>query len=280
MSALLYMVNEIKAQIPYEILHAGLYLDEPEVLANLTTLDDKLLTKIIRRRVFMDMNIVGGMELIVPLNNIPPLYYEDFYTIYRIDKKLTYERDIVSALGLSSMPVNIGYGSSMPSTAGTAYPYSAGGNNNEFNPINSVAARIGDSHSLAGAIHNAHLELVGPNTVLVNQHYRVLAHMGIRCIVENENNLNNIQPRSWKNLSYLGVLATKAYLYNKLIVAVNSGYLSGGQELGIFKSLIENMDGAEEEYRTYLKEVWGSVAYMNDTGRYSRLLSSMLAPDL
>ena len=277
MSALLYAVNEIRSQIPNEILHSGLLIDEPEITANLTSLDDKLITKVLRKRVMMDANIVGGMELVVPLNNITPLHYEDFYTVYRVDKSLTMNREMVSALGLSSMPVNVGFGSGIGygahNQSSTAY-------GNQFNPVMSVANRIGDAAAPSGVMHNAHLELVGPNTVLINMHYRMLSQLGIRCIVENESNLNNIQPRSWKDFSFLCVLATKAYLYNKLIIPINSGYLAGGQDLGVFKSILESYESAEEDYRTYLKEVWASVAYMNDTSRYSRLLGSMISPDL
>lgn len=280
MSALMYCVGEVRNQIPYEILYNGLMIDEVAETANLTSLDDKLISKVIRKRVLMDANIVGGMELIVPLNNVQPMYFEDFYTVYRIDKELTLNREIVSALGLSAMPVNMGYGNPNSGSAGMGLPYQGNMCNGRFNPLVSVADRIGDAASLSGMIHNAHLELVGPNTVLVNQHYRILAHLGLRCIVENESNLNNIQPRSWKDLSMLCVLATKAYLYNKLIVAINSGVLAGGQDLGMFKSILESYDSAEEDYRNFLIEVWAPVSYMNDNGRYSRLLSSMIAPDL
>ena len=76
------------------------------------------------------------------------------------------------------------------------------------------------------------------------------------------------------------MLATKAYLYNKLIIPINSGYLSGGQDLGVFKSLLEDFNTAEEEYQIYLREIWSPVAYMNDTTRHNRFISSMLAPDL
>lgn len=277
MSALFYAVNEIRAQIPNELIHAGLFIDEPELTANLTSLDDKLITKVLRKRVLVDANIVGGMELVVPLNNIAPLHYEDFYTVYRVDKELTMNREMVSVLGLSSMPVSAGFGGGMGYGSGNQASSTYGG---QFNPLMSVANRIGDSAAPAGAMHNAHLELVGPNTVLVNMHYRLLSHLGIRCIVENESNMNNIQPRSWKEFSFLCVLATKAYLYNKLIIPINSGYLASGQDLGVFKSILEQYDTAEEDYRTYLREVWASVAYMNDTSRYSRLLGSMLSPDL
>lgn len=144
----------------------------------------------------------------------------------------------------------------------------------------SVANRIGDAASISGIIHNAHLEIVGYNSILVYAHFRVLAYLGIRVVLENENNLNNIQPRSYKDFATLCTLAVMAYIYNKLIIPLNSGYLSGGQELGVFKSIVEGYSSSDEDYETFLKEVWTPVAFMNDTTRYNRLLSSMIAPDL
>lgn len=282
MSALMYVVNEVKSYIPHEILYYALMLDEVPETANLTSLDDKLIHKVIRKRVWLDTNIVGGMEMVVPLNLTQPLFYENFYTVYRVDKSLTLNREIVSALGLSSMPVNAGFGNPITGgPGGFSTPFQSSSVCGQgYNPVMSVANRIGDSAAISGLIHNAHLELVGPNTVLVNQHYRMLANLGLRCIVENESNFNNIQPRSWKALGQLCLLATKAYIWTKLIVNMNSGVLAGGQELGMFRSIVEGYESAEEDYRTYLEEVWAPVSFMNDNSRYARYLSSMLAPDL
>lgn len=151
---------------------------------------------------------------------------------------------------------------------------------NSFNPVMGVADRIGNAAASTGVLSNAHLEIVAYNTILVYAHYRTLANFGVRVVVENDSNLNNLQPRSYKNFSRLCVLGVKAYLYNKLIIAINSGYLSGGQELGMFKSILENYASAEEEYATYLREVWASVAFMNDNTRHSRYLMGMLNPSL
>lgn len=281
MNALMYAMSEIGAQIPAEILQAAFTIDEQPTTVNLTTLDDKILRKCLRKRVLVDANIVGGIETIIPLNNIPPAYYENNYTVYQIPPELTMDKEIISALSITALPANAGFNNG--ALDGSAYGYPNGGNGvygSSFNPLTSIANRIGDSAAIGGMVHNAHLELVGYNTVLVYAHYRTLAYMGMRVVLENESNLNNIQPRSFKNLSMLCVLGVKAYIYNKLIIAINNGYLSGGQDLGMFKSIIDGYSSAEEDYRTYLREVWAGVAYMNDTTRYNRLLGSMISPDL
>lgn len=281
MNALLYAINEINSQIPFEILQAAFTIDEQPTTVNLTTLDDKILRKCLRKRILVDANIVGGIELIIPLGNVPPAYYENNYTIYQIPPELTMNREIISALSITALPANSGFNSTSLDSSGFGTPN--GGNSaysNNFNPLMAVANRIGDSAAIGGVMHNAHLELVGFNTVLVYASYRTIAHLGMRVVIENENNLNNIQPRSYKNLGMLCVLGTKAYIYNKLIIAINSGYLSGGQDLGMFKSIIDNYSSAEEDYNTFLREIWSPVAYMNDVTRYNRHLASMIAPDL
>jgi hypothetical protein len=280
-NALIYAVNEVKSQIPFELIHAGLMIDETDVTSNLTTLDDKLLRKVIRKRILLDANIVGGVETIIPLNNVPPSYSEYYFTVYQIPPELTMNREIISALNIVSVPVNGFYGNSggFGNQVGNGSPGSFG-NFGLQNPVMGVADRIGNAAAPTGNVSNANLEIVAYNTVLVYANYRNLASFGMRVVLENETNLNNIQPRSYKTLGMLCTLGTKAYLYNKLIIAINSGQLSGGQDLGTFRSILESYSSAEEEYRTYLREIWAPTAFINDNVRYSRFLGSMICPNL
>ena len=280
MDALMYCINEIKHQIPYEILHAAMYQGEDPYLSSLTTLEDKIMTKVIKKRVLLTANVIGGVETLIPLNHITPSFYETLYTVYEIPPELTGRREIVSALNLCYMPGN-GF---MGLTSG----YTGVGNVNSthamssssMNPVMNVASRVGSSFSMSGVLTNAHLEIVARNTVAVYANYRTLANFGMRVVVENDSRLSNIQPRSYPHLAKLCVLATKAYIYNTLSIAINSGVLSGGQELGMFKTFVENYADAQEQYEVYLTEKWGQVAFMNDNTRYSSFLSSMIAPDL
>ena len=279
MNALIYAVNEIQNKIPLEILQAAFNIDEQPETINLSSLGDKILRKVIRKRVMLDANIVGGIETTIPLNNIAPSFFEQFYTVYQIPSELTNNKEIISALNIAFMPANGYFGQ-----VGGAYAGSGMNQNNTFgamyNPVMNVADRIGSAASSTGVMSNAHLEIVAYNTILVYAHYRSLANFGLRVILENDSNLNNIQPRSYKNFSMLCLLAVKTYIHNKLIVALNNGYLSGGQELGVFRAKIEAMESAEQEYEDYLKNVWSPTAFMNDTTRYNRNIGSMIAPDL
>lgn len=273
MNALIYAINEINNTIPYEILYAGFTISETAESINMTSLDDKILRKLLRKRVLIDANIVGGIEAIIPLNSIPPSYYEQFYTVYNILPELTMNKEIISALNITMIPGNGLFTGNGQATFDNF-------NNGQGNALTNVANRIGNAAAPSGVLSNAHIEIVGYNTILIYANYRTLMNSGLRVVLENESNLNNIQPRSYKAFSLLCVLAAKAYIYNKLIVAINSGYLSSGQDLGVFKSIIESYSDAEEQYRTYLTERIGAVLFLNDVVRTNRYIGSMISPDL
>lgn len=275
MNALIYAINEITHQIPHELLQAAFTIDDTPETVNLNTVDDKILRKLLRKRVLIDMNITGGIETIIPLNNVQPSFYEYFYTIYQIPPELTMNKEIVSALNIMLMPGAGIFGQG--NLGGNSFGNIGHGNEN---PIMNVASRIGSAASPSGVLSNAHIEIVGYNTILIYANFRVLTNFGLRVLLENDNNLNNIQPRSYKDVSMACVLACKAYIYNKLIIPVNSGYLASGQDLGMFKSILESYSESEADYSTFLRERLGAVLFMNDTTRMNRFIGSLINPSL
>lgn len=283
MNAVTYAISEMQNKIPYELLWAGMTIDERPEVVRLNNLDSKIDAKIMKRRIRLDCNIVGGIGAGIPLNNIPPSYAEDFYTVYQIPEELTMGRQIVSAMSLTFSPSNGYYGAGglgNQLTPGINTMASFGQGGCGYNSILSQAEKISGSVAGSAVIGQAHLELIGYNTILVYAHYRQLANFELRVILENSDNMNNIQPRSYKNFLELSTLATKSYIYNKLIMPVNQGVLVAGQDLGVFSSILESYDSAEEDYDIFLREKWGKTAFMNDTTRYNRYLRSMMPLDL
>jgi hypothetical protein len=65
--------------------------------------------------------------------------------------------------------------------------------------------------------------------------------------------------------------AVKAYIYNELIVDIDMGELQGGQQLGIFKQIVEGYADAEQNYQDKLKS-WMAISVMNDTPAFHRYL--------
>ena len=282
MNAIDYAVSVIRNNtIPYEILHAAMtYGEDPQVSA-LSSIEDKLVNKVIKKRVLLTCNVIGGIEHFVPINMLQPTFYENMYTVYQVPADLVMNKQIVSALTLSYMPGSGFMGGQMSGYSGNGSIVAPGSPDMySSNPVMNVAGRIGAAAAMNGVLTNAHLEIVAYNTIAVYANFRTLTNFGIWVVLENDNNLNNLSPRSYEKLAILCTLATKSYIYNKLIVPLNMGYLSGGQDLGVFKSIVESYQSAEEDYNTYVQEVWGKVLFHADTARTNRLINSMIAPDL
>lgn len=280
MNAIAYAINEIMHTVPYEVLHAAMTFREDQNLYGLTSLEEKIVNKVIRQRVLLSANVVGGIQHTIPLNQVQPTYSDRLYTVYQVPNELTMDKEIISVLSLAYLP-SAGY-------MGSAGGY--GGPNMMFNPnsphsagastVTNVGSRIASSFAMGGVLSNAHTELVARNTVAVYAHYQALSNYGLRVVLENDSNLNNLQPRSYHHFSTLCVLAVKAYIHLHLQMAINSGYLSGGQELGAFRNIVESYSDAEEAYQVYLTQQWGGVAFFNDSQRSVNFHMSMLQPDL
>lgn len=280
MNALDYAVNEVRNKIPYEILYAGMtYAEDPNMIA-LSSLEDKIVQRVIKKRVLLMCNVIGGIQVIVPIRQLYPSIHDNLYTVYPIPPELVMDKEIVSVLNLAYMP-GTGFMGSGSGYGGVGHISSL--TDPSFyssNPVTNVTGRIGAAASTNGVLSNAHLEIVARNTVAVYANYRTLGNFGITCLLENDSNLANLQPRSYHQLGRLCELATKAYIHNKLIIPLNSGMLSGGQDLGVFRSIVESYSSAEEDYQTFITEVWGKVMYHNDVHRTHRLVTSMISPDL
>ena len=280
MNALLYAVGRIKYQIPAELLHYGLTYGEDTQLFHMSSMDEKIMMKIMRPIVLIDANIVGGVEHTIALDGISPAFTEPFYTVYAVPPDKVMGKEILSVQSVCYLPSTGFTGMDAQfGLAGGLYTHSLTNASSGMSVMN-VASRIGNAASGTGMNFNAAVELVARNTVAIHAHIRTLASYALRLTLENDTNLNNIQPKSYGALGDLAVLAAKQYIYNKLIVPVNSGYLSGGQELGIFKSVLESYSEAYEQYRIFLETKWKPVAYMNDVKWHHDFIGSMIAPDL
>jgi hypothetical protein len=272
MSALKKAIDEIKFTIPKEIL--GLAFNDKIVSYRTApiTIDEQIMSRVIRPRVLVDANIVGGIQAVIDLSSISPLFLDEYTVVFQIPTERLNFKNIISVLNVSYLPYGPNY-NSYGSGLGSV-------NANNITDIASVGQRIADSVSNIPLISNANAELVGPNTVMLRSQARITTSYQLRCMLGNDDNLNNISPRSWHAFSELCVLAVKSFIYKEMIIAIDQAYLTGGQELGSVKNYIEGLSDAEENYRTYLKEKWMATAFMNDTMAYDRFIAIQMSPGL
>lgn len=276
MSIIQKALDEIKFRIPIQIVQAAFVDDtfgwRQQLSKAPVSLDNLVYDKLIKPRVLIDCNLVGGQEVIISLDGLTAKFADTYHLVYEIPSDRLNNREIISVLSINYIPYsanlgNQGYGSAMMNTR-----YQS--------DLMSTAQRVNDSFATIPATSNATADLIGFNTVLLKDTNRISNAYQLRCIVSNQENLSNINPRSWPAFCKLVELAVKSYIYNKLIIKIDQAFLMGGQELGSFKDIVSSYSDHEEMYQTYLRENWAATAVCNDVTQHQRLIKSMINPTI
>lgn len=269
MNILTKALDTIKFSVPPEVLRVVFKDDISNWRQAPVSIDTMIMNKVIKPRVLVDADLVGGTQVIIPLDGLTPTYMDQYTFLYTIPLERTNGREIVSVLSVGYMPYfgNLGFNginSSLPMT----------GSGNDFAQ---AGQQLMDSHSTMPSVSTASAELVDYNRVLVRDSQRITGMYTLRCMIANADNLSNISPRSYPAFAKLCLLAVKAYIYNNMFIRMDQAYLSGGQELGAFKNYVDGLADSEEQYNTFIRETWQSVAFHNDQASLERFVRSQIS---
>jgi len=251
-------IAEVFFNIPREVLNIC-FTDAPQGVVS--SVDEAIMLRVIRPRVMVDCNLLGGIEINVDLSKCNVYTHgHNMQTEYLIEvpKTLTGNKSIVTPIGILGTPVRPMNGLSV---------------NTPLTQALSDQMSIG---VMPPVITTSRLELVGENKVLVTDPSMRIVSGSLKCVVENNENLSNISPRSYNYFSTMVVLAVKAYIYNSLVVKMGKGYIYNGHELSIVTDLINEYASANEDYNIYIVETWAKVALMNDRNAYRNIIAGMV----
>lgn len=272
MNAITKALDHIKFTVPYEVLTAAFKDDYVNWRQAPVSKDTLIYEKVIKARVLVDANLVGGNQVIIPLDGLPMQLMDAFTYLYEIPATLTNNREIVSIQSVGYMPYAgaFGFGSyNQPMAA-----------NGSMSDLATAGQRVMNSYSSIPTISTASADITGYNTVVIRDSQRITGCYTLRCTIANELNLNNINPRSHLKFAKLCELAVKAYIYNKLIIKMDQAFLAGGQELGSLKNYVDQLSDHEEMYNTYLRDVWQVTAFHNDSPNFERFIRMQISPGL
>lgn len=263
MNPIVKALDDVKFRIPRQILNAVFVKPSGNWRQMMPNLDEQIMLSVIRPRVLIDCNLVGGVEVYIPLESIPRERVNDYTSVYKIAKQHTQGRSILSALNITfSDP-----------TKASSYGLSA---MHDSNHMLRTGQAMMDAMGTIPVTSTASVQLIGENIVMVRDTIVLPANIFLRCILANDENMNHIQPRSYPFFSKLVEYAVKAFIYNEYIIQLDMGELSGGQSLGVFKEIITGYADANELYETYLRETWQAVAFCNDRETYTRFLRMLI----
>jgi len=263
MLALAKLLDEVHFRIPKSILEICFIPRNIKWRQAPPSIDEQIMALVVRPRVLVDCDLVGGTEVFISLNNVH-VERSDYNTnIYRIPKTLTNNRSINSVLNITfsdpSRMQSFGVAAQQQSTM-----------------MMQLGSGVMDAHGPIPITSSARVQLIGENVVMVKDATIIPPNAYLRCILANDENMSHLQNRSFHHFSNLGVLAVKAYIYNDYIIQLDIGQLMGGMNIGKFKEIVDSYADSEELYQTYLREKWQKVAYQQDTETMNRYLKLLI----
>lgn len=241
------------------------------------SLTERIMEDVIRPVVLRDLKNISGKHVVIPLtdnkiiNRTQGLYGGQVVTYY-IKPESIENREITQALSVSYTPYMLSASRDMAAAANSFY--------NNYTDLSSTGLRLMDSASQIPTISTANVELVGTHTVMVRNTMHEIRLYDLRCVISGDDDVNNFVARSTKDVRLLCEYAIKSYIYNKMIIDLDAGFLLGGREIPAIKNMVEGWADMAEMYEEYLRTDMSKVAFMADHTRMNRFIAIQMNASL
>lgn len=270
-------IEEVKYRIPRELLEK-VFIDGSNRwrVGVRSSIEEQILSLVVRPRVLVDCNLVGGTSAHVSLAGLPQDQPETWMTIIHVPKDRTDGRSIMSALSIKLLTQAgaLSYASSQAGVSGM-------GGTTSYNPTENTAllaaaSAVTAAHDLMPFIGSSRISLVAENTILLKDGLILPSNAVLSCMLSNDEEISNLQPRNIPAFADLVTLAVKSYIYKELVVRIDTAELMYGQAIGAFREVFTGYADAEQMYQEHLHGTMAKVLLMNDTPQYERLLRLMI----
>lgn len=265
MNPITYALNDLDFHISREVLNVSFKELQPLISSNVTSIHEVITNEIIRRKVLVDCNIVGGEEVDIFLDKcIVEHIYEQNETVIRVPMSLTGNRSIIEPLSLVLNTYIAGNGMLTGSTS------------NQLGLMQKLTA----SQTGPDVIQTSKMQMIGKNTILVQSSTALFTNGILRVNIENSSNLDNMGSRFNLVFSRLVRQAIKMYIYNNIRVKVNQGYIYGGHELSIITDIMNEYSDQESMYYETLTKEWSKCQFLNSEKAMTSLIGMMLGSNM
>jgi len=268
-------INEVKNSIPKKFLEdvfSSVY--NPDINLSRDTplsIDYMIKKEVIYNRVLIDLNLINTSTTYVPLDRADIQQVNSYNNGYNfnyvcvIDKSTLSNKSIISVISLSFQN-RYGWGSN----------HYYNGNANYGNMINTATNALSNTLDNQQISSTSRVSLLNENTVLISDNVFIanIKNCLLECILSIDEYFSSLNPKSYDCITELVVLATKAYIYNVLVLAVDQGRLVGGQDLGRFREILDGYADANELYKEHLKNKVAKVLFMNNDDNMRKFIGS------
>ena len=264
-------IQRVKYEIPRDLLNQAFQARRYDPLrrerysdnTTAVSLDELIRIAVIEGRVSIDLNLLSGSEVLLPLILAEAELIDRYNAVYRFSKTATAGRTITNVYEVT-------YGYAQNSSVGNYGGY--GAYNSRSSQLLSVGKDILKSAAGSAPTSTAYVQIIAHNTVLINDINPIHAYGALRCMISNDPNFSNLRPAYYRDFGELVVLATKAYVYNQLVIDLDEGQLRGGLPLGRIREIVDQYADANQMYNELVDTKWQKIGLMNDVESYRKVL--------
>jgi hypothetical protein len=221
------------------------------------SMDGNITVLVIENKVMRDTSLVGGRECSIDLIGLPVTENIDYTATIHIPHERTQGRNILQVFRIDYSSSNYNNTIGVGSVGGTQ--------------MDSRISDIIDASNTVPVSSTNRVDLIAPNTVLVELNGILPTYFRAQCLLEDSSELEHIRPKAYELFGDLCVEKTKQYIYNKLIIDIDRGIIERGFEVGIIKDIIDDYRDANENYKDLLKR-WSKQSYLSDPQRLAKLI--------
>ena len=265
MNALEKAVATVCRKIPRQLLNHTFIPKNNPYLNLPNSLEQEIIKQVIRPRVCSDCDILGGIEDYIRLTGLPYERTPDQMSVVHVPKEKTNGRTITSLLYLNYLD----YTSNTHNNAMMNFKPCS------ITPLAAAGGALAMSFSGGATLGTSRMELIAENTILIKEPVYSPQNAVLRCVLSNDEELNNLSIRTYTSFGELCTLAVKAHIFNELDVTIDQGIAQAGQNIGAFANTVRKYETAEEEYIAFLPR-WKRILFMNDSETYNRFIRAQI----
>jgi len=265
-------LDEIFFQIPIEVLQLAFTSQNIFLTQRQVSIPAMIREEVIERRVRIDLDCAGASQVAIPLTGLVPEYLDQYTRVFIIPASLTDGRSISATLSVSFGQYGM-YGYPNALSQGQ---FSAGMPGTDQSVLTNMIDNLNNARRPIAQVSSANVRLIAENTVMITEVIQPTAELYLNCLLGSDQELTHIQPPYWPMFSELVVWATKAYVYRKLNIQLDTGALVGGQGLGRIREVVDGYSDAEQTYQDMRREKLGKMLFLNDPTRRKQHLRLLI----
>jgi len=249
-----YVISYISRVIPREVLDLATSNDRLTRMPK--SLESKVENELLRPSFLSDMNLITGMELIIPIKDLEYNNDNNGVTLLKFSDSVLQGRRLINALSLADYSqYDTGV---LAASSGEAF---------------ATVMETGNSWMISSV--TSKLEVISPNEVLVYNNVNHIYELAMRVTVELSNNFSEINSKSYPALADIALLAVQTVIYTKLRVKLAQSHLYHGHELGVMNDIVSEYSNAHRDYYEKLPLMKKTV-FMNDSVSMQRFIKQMI----